>query len=131
MADAGCIFLNYRREESQWVAGRLHDRLAAVFGADRIFTDVDSIGWTSTCRTPPPGRGPDGRRAGNGTRNRVLADIVIRAVQAACSYALRIPPRRWFRRISRWAIWSGSVIGGGSGRSGRAFAMPWWGRWVL
>jgi hypothetical protein len=44
MADAGCIFLNYRREESQWVAGRLHDWLAAVFGEDRIFTDVDSIG---------------------------------------------------------------------------------------
>jgi TIR domain-containing protein len=44
MAGAGSIFLNYRREESQWVAGRLHDRLAAVFGQDRIFTDVDSIG---------------------------------------------------------------------------------------
>jgi TIR domain len=43
MADAGSIFLNYRREESQWVAGRLHDRLAAEFGKDRIFTDVDSI----------------------------------------------------------------------------------------
>ncbi len=43
MADAGSIFLNYRREESQWVAGRLHDRLAAVFGQDRIFTDVDGI----------------------------------------------------------------------------------------
>lgn len=44
MAETGSVFLNYRREESQWVAGRLHDRLAAVFGNDRIFTDVDSIG---------------------------------------------------------------------------------------
>lgn len=44
MAEAGSIFLNYRREESQWVAGRLHDRLAAAFGKDRIFTDVDGIG---------------------------------------------------------------------------------------
>ncbi len=44
MAGAGSIFLNYRREESQWVAGRLHDRLAAAFGKNRIFTDVDSIG---------------------------------------------------------------------------------------
>jgi biotin carboxyl carrier protein len=43
MTDASSIFLNYRREESQWVAGRLHDRLAAVFGKDRIFTDVDGI----------------------------------------------------------------------------------------
>lgn len=44
MAEASSIFLNYRREESQWVAGRLHDRLVAEFGKDRIFTDVDSIG---------------------------------------------------------------------------------------
>ncbi len=44
MADAASIFLNYRRDQSQWVAGRLHDRLVAVFGQDRIFTDVDSIG---------------------------------------------------------------------------------------
>ena len=44
MAHAGSIFLNYRREESQWVAGRLHDRLVTAFGKDRIFTDVDSIG---------------------------------------------------------------------------------------
>jgi TIR domain-containing protein len=44
LAEAGSIFLNYRREESQWVAGRLQDALAAAFGTDRIFTDVDSIG---------------------------------------------------------------------------------------
>jgi hypothetical protein len=29
------------------------------------------------------------------------------------------------RRMSRRAIWSGSVIGGGSGHSERAFAIPW------
>ena len=44
MAEADSIFLNYRREESGWVAGRLHDRLAAAFGKDRVFTDVDNIG---------------------------------------------------------------------------------------
>jgi biotin carboxyl carrier protein len=44
MAEESSVFLNYRREESQWVAGRLHDRLAAAFGPGRIFTDVDSIG---------------------------------------------------------------------------------------
>jgi len=44
MADTNSIFLNYRREESEWVAGRLHDRLAAAFGMDRVFTDVDNIG---------------------------------------------------------------------------------------
>ena len=44
MADVGCIFLNYRREQSEWPTGRLHDRLVEVFGRERIFTDVDSIG---------------------------------------------------------------------------------------
>src|SRR5215471_8545116 len=43
MAETNSIFLNYRREESEWVAGRLHDRLAAAFGMDRVFTDVDNI----------------------------------------------------------------------------------------
>jgi D-arabinono-1,4-lactone oxidase len=53
-----------------------------------------------------------------------LAENLIRALQAACSYSWRIPPRRWRLRMSRWAIWSRSMIGGGSGRSGRALAMP-------
>jgi hypothetical protein len=44
MTHTGSIFLNYRREESEWVAGRLHDRLATAFGMDRVFTDVDNIG---------------------------------------------------------------------------------------
>jgi hypothetical protein len=43
MADAKCIFLNYRRDQSEWPTGRLHDRLVEVFGRSRIFTDVDSI----------------------------------------------------------------------------------------
>lgn len=43
MADAESIFLNYRRDQSEWPTGRLHDRLVEVFGRDRIFTDVDSI----------------------------------------------------------------------------------------
>ena len=44
MAKARSIFLNYRRDESRWVAGRLHDRLTTEFGQERVFTDVDSIG---------------------------------------------------------------------------------------
>jgi TIR domain len=43
MADAESIFLNYRRDQSEWPTGRLHDRLVEVFGHERIFTDVDSI----------------------------------------------------------------------------------------
>jgi len=37
------IFINYRREDSAGTAGRLHDRLAQVFGRKDIFMDVDQI----------------------------------------------------------------------------------------
>jgi drug/metabolite transporter (DMT)-like permease len=40
---AGKIFINYRREDSIAIAGRLHDRLAATFGRDNLFMDVDDI----------------------------------------------------------------------------------------
>jgi hypothetical protein len=54
----------------------------------------------------------------------VAAEDVIRASQTACSYSCSTPPRRSRRWMARWAIRSGSVIGSGSGASGRAFAMP-------
>ena len=37
------IFISYRRDDSAAYAGRLGDRLAAEFGADRVFMDVDDI----------------------------------------------------------------------------------------
>jgi len=37
------IFISYRREDSAAYAGRLYDRLAAHFGADQVFMDVDDI----------------------------------------------------------------------------------------
>jgi TIR domain len=37
------IFLNYRREETSGHAGRLYDALAARFGDDRVFMDIDRI----------------------------------------------------------------------------------------
>jgi hypothetical protein len=40
---AGKIFINYRREDSGHVAGRLHDHLAQAFGRDQIFMDVNNI----------------------------------------------------------------------------------------
>src|SRR5437016_8659413 len=40
---AGKIFINYRREDSIALAGRLHDRLAEAFGRDNLFMDVDNI----------------------------------------------------------------------------------------
>jgi hypothetical protein len=42
-AAAGRIFLSYRREETDFPAGWLHDRLAAHFGRDQVFRDVDDI----------------------------------------------------------------------------------------
>jgi len=37
------VFISYRREDSQGLAGRLFDRLAQRFGTDRVFRDVDTI----------------------------------------------------------------------------------------
>lgn len=37
------IFINYRREETQAVAGRLADQLSAAFGRENIFRDVTSM----------------------------------------------------------------------------------------
>ena len=40
---AGRIFISYRRDDSAGYAGRIYDRLAAHFGNDAIFMDVDTI----------------------------------------------------------------------------------------
>jgi tetratricopeptide (TPR) repeat protein len=39
----GKIFINYRRDDSIGMAGRLHDRLAQTFGRAKLFMDVDHI----------------------------------------------------------------------------------------
>jgi hypothetical protein len=39
----GRIFINYRRGDAIAAAGRLHDRLAGVFGRDNLFMDVEHI----------------------------------------------------------------------------------------
>jgi len=54
----------------------------------------------------------------------VGAENLVRAGQAACSYSWRMPARRSCGRIRRRVSVAGSVIGSGSGCSGRAFAMP-------
>ena len=40
---SGQIFVSYRRDDSQGSTGRLCDHLAARFGRDKIFMDVDTI----------------------------------------------------------------------------------------
>jgi TIR domain len=42
-AASGRVFISYRRQESSGLAGRLYDRLAARFGDDQVFMDVDTI----------------------------------------------------------------------------------------
>jgi formylglycine-generating enzyme required for sulfatase activity len=37
------IFISYRREDSEHIAGRLYDRLEAHFGRDGLFMDIDAI----------------------------------------------------------------------------------------
>ena len=37
------VFLSYRRQDSGPTVGRLYDRLAAHFGADRVFRDIDTL----------------------------------------------------------------------------------------
>lgn len=37
------IILSYRREDTAWIAGRVHDRLKDHYGADNVFMDIDSI----------------------------------------------------------------------------------------
>ena len=39
----GRIFISYRRTETRHLAGRLFDRLAAQFGPDAVFMDVDTV----------------------------------------------------------------------------------------
>lgn len=40
----GRIFISYRREDTQWAAGRLADSLSRYFGDHRVFRDIDGIG---------------------------------------------------------------------------------------
>ena len=42
-AEVRRIFLSYRRDDSIAIAGRIRDRLAARFGADNVFFDIDTI----------------------------------------------------------------------------------------
>jgi hypothetical protein len=42
-ATSGRIFMSYRREETAYAAGWLHDRLTDRFGSDQVFEDINSI----------------------------------------------------------------------------------------
>jgi hypothetical protein len=41
------IFISYRRDETAGYAGRIHERLAAIYGGSNVFMDIDDIGLGS------------------------------------------------------------------------------------
>ena len=43
MAGMARIFINYRRDDTQGVAGRLFDYLALKYSRDELFMDVDAM----------------------------------------------------------------------------------------
>ena len=88
---------------------QVHEDNYSVYGARKVWAELNRQG-TDVARC---------------TVERVPAENPVHAGHAAFSYSLRIPPRRWRLRTSSRVIWSGSVMGGGSGVHGRAFAMPW------
>jgi hypothetical protein len=51
------VFLSYRREDASGHAGRLYDLLAARYGAERVFMDIDAIPLGSEFANDQPGRG--------------------------------------------------------------------------
>ena len=53
---SGRVFISYRRQEASGLAGRLYDRLAARFGEDQVFMDVDTIALGSTLPRSSPRR---------------------------------------------------------------------------
>ena len=44
------VLLSYRREDAQGTTGRIFDRLAARYGRDKVFMDVDSIPFGANFR---------------------------------------------------------------------------------
>lgn len=70
-AASGRIFVSYRREETEHLAGRLADRLVERFGESQVFMDIDSI---------PPGVD--------------FAEAIQRAV-SGCDVLLALIGRQW------------------------------------
>lgn len=49
--NAAGVFISYRRADSAAIAGRIHDRLAAHYGASSVFLDIEDIPPGSDFRT--------------------------------------------------------------------------------
>ena len=67
------IFISYRRGDTAWAAGRIHDRLALEIGRDRLFMDIHDI---------PPGAN---------------FKKVVREEVAKCSHLLAVIGKHWYQ----------------------------------
>ena len=102
---AGSIFINYRRDAGG-TAGRLRDRLAQVFGPDKLFMDVDNIpagadfvdylnAQVATCDVFLVVLGPNWIDAKDETGRRRIDnpdDFVTIEIQAALARSIRVIP---------------------------------------
>src|SRR5262245_11905742 len=100
------VFISYRRSDSGDVTGRIHDRLAARLGRERVFTDVDSIPLGVDFRAHVSGIldrtdcmlvviGRDWLSAADGTGRRRLddpADLVRVEIEVALARGLPVIP---------------------------------------
>jgi hypothetical protein len=99
------IFISYRRDDTAGYARALYDALAARFGADRVFMDVDDIGagqpFAEVLRQAVDGSsvllvliGPRwrGERAGQPARIDEAGDFVRLEVAAALAGGARVVP---------------------------------------
>jgi len=103
---AGGIFINYRRDDAGSTAGRLRDRLAQVFGPDKLFMDVDNIpagadfadylnAQVATCDVFLAVLGPNWVSAKDETGRRRIDnpdDFVTIEIQAALARGIRVIP---------------------------------------
>src|SRR5262245_22903577 len=100
------VFINYRREDSAPYAGRLYDRLAAHFGEDQVFIDIDQIQpgedlveainrKVGTCDIAIVAIGPNWLHATDASGNRRLddaEDFVRMEIVAALERQIRVIP---------------------------------------
>jgi hypothetical protein len=106
VAEGGGIFVSYRRQDSDYLAGRLYDRLVDRFGEGRVFIDVDTIEpgldfaeeitrAVAACQVFVAVIGPAWLTATDGRGRRRLDDpndFVLLEIEAALARGVRVIP---------------------------------------